>query len=1094
MKKLFLLVLFMMIAAGALFSQQEMRLLRFPTIHDNQIVFTYAGDLYTVSSTGGVARKLTNSEGYECFPRFSDDGKWIAFTGQYDGNTEVYVIPSEGGIPKRLTYTATLGRDDVSDRMGPNNLVVGWKHDNKHVVFRSRMHMFDDFKGELYLASLDGDIPQQLPLPRGGFCSYSPDDSKLVYNRIFREFRTWKRYRGGMTDDIWIYDFASKKTENITNNNAGDIIPMWSGDKIYFLSDRDSLKRMNLYVYDLTSKETKKLTSYTDYDIKFPSLGNNAIVYENGGYIYRFDLQTEKAEKVPVMIEEDFVGGRSSITKVSDQVTNYDLSPDGKRALFGSRGDVFTVPAKNGVARNITNTPGVHERNAAWSPDGKSIAYISDATGEDEIYVKPQDGTGAATQITKGEDTYKYSIAWSPNSKMIMWADKKLRLRYVDVSSKEITEVAQAKSWEFNDYNWSPDSKWIAYAKSEVDVMNKIYLYSVETNKTIEATDGWYSSSQPAFSADGKYLFFQSSRDFHPSFSETEFNASYHDMARIYLVTLTKAADSPLKPKSDEVTVKEEKLKSDEAKDKDKKDKKEKKDAEPLVVVKVDEDGLKDRIVGLPIDPSSYFNIISVDNAIYYLRHGNKDEKTQLLMYDFGELKETNLGEVDGFAYSADLKKFLISKDRGYYIVDVPKAKIDLKDRLDLSGLEVNLDRHLEWSQIFNECWRQMKEFYFAPNMSGVDWDAVKTKYAALVPYVNHRADLTYILGEMIGELSTGHTYVGGGDYPRAKRLPMGLLGAQLERDSQSKYYRITKILKGENWDKATRSPLTEVGVNAKVGDYIIAVDGKSTAGMANIYESLVNKADKQVVLKLNSQPQEKGSRDVTVLPIANELDLYYYNWVEDNIAKVDKATNGKVGYIHIPDMSAEGLNEFFKHFYPQLTKKALIIDDRGNGGGNVSPLIIERLQREIAFVGTARNVTAPHTDPGEMQWGPKVLLFDEFSASDGDIFPYRFKKIGLGKTIGKRSWGGVDGIRGSLPLLDGGFLNKPEFTIFDADGKGWIVEGHGVDPDIVVDNDPAEEFVGNDQQLNRAIQEALDELKTQEKTLPPTPEWPIKK
>jgi tricorn protease len=1091
MKKSFLIVVLLLIGSSFLFSQQEMRLLRFPAIYNNQIVFMYAGDLYTVSSSGGVARKLTNGEGFEMFPRFSPDGKWIAFTGQYDGNTEVYVMPSQGGIPKRLTYTATLGRDDVSDRMGPNNLVMGWKHDSKHIVFRSRMHMFNDFKGELYLASLDGDIPEQLPLPRGGFCSYSPDDSKLVYNRIFREFRTWKRYRGGMTDDIWTYDFATKKTENITNNDAGDIIPMWSGNKIYFLSDRDSLKRMNLYVYDITSKETKRLTSYTEFDIKFPSLGNNAIVFENGGYIYRFDLAAEKAEKVPVMIEEDFVGGRGGITKVSEQINNYDISPDGKRAIFGARGDVFTVPAKNGVARNLTNTPGVHERSATWSPDGKMIAYISDATGEDEIYVEPQDGTAAATQITKGEDTYKYTIAWSPNSKMIMWADKKLRLRYVDVSSKAITEVALAKAWEFGEYNWSPDSKWIAFAKNEEEVMNKVYLYSLDSKKTIEVTDGWYSSGQPTFSADGKYLFFQSSRDFHPSFSETEFNASYHDMSRIYLVTLTKAAESPFKPKSDEVTIKEEKSKSDESKDKDKKDKK---DAESAVTVKVDEDGLKDRIIALPIDPSSYFNFLSVGNTLYYLRHGNKDEKTQLLMYDFGELKETNLGEIDNFAYSADLKKFLVSKDRAYYIIDVPKAKVDLKDRLDLSGLEVNLDRHQEWTQIYNECWRQMREFYFAPNMSGVDWEGVKTKYAALVLFVNNRADLTYIIGEMIGELSTGHTYVGGGDYPKAKRLQTGLLGAQLERDAQSKYYRIKKILKGANWDKSTRSPLTEVGVNAKEGDYIIAVDGKSTTEMTNIYESLVNKVDKQVTLKLNAQPQEKGSRDVTVLPVGSELDIYYYNWVEDNIAKVEKATNGKVGYIHIPDMSPEGLNEFFKHFYPQLAKKALIIDDRGNGGGNVSSLIIERLRREIAFAGTARNVTVPRTDPGEMQWGPKVLLLDEFSASDGDIFPYRFKKVGLGKLIGKRSWGGVDGIRGSLPLLDGGFLNKPEFTIYDEKGKGWIVEGHGVDPDIVVDNDPAEEYAGNDQQLNRAIQEALDELKTQEKTLPPVPEWPIKK
>ena len=461
MNRVLCCTLLILIAMGLMQAQPEARLLRFPAIHGDQIVFTYAGDLYTVGATGGVARKLTNHPGFEMFARFSHDGKWIAFTGQYDGNTEIYVIPAEGGVPRRLTYTATLGRDDVSDRMGPNNLVMGWKHDDKHIIFRSRMREFNDFKGQLYTVSLDGDVPEQLPLPYGGFCSYSPDDSKLVYNHIFREFRTWKRYRGGMTDDVWMYDFATKKSEDITNNPAGDVIPMWSGNKIYFLSDRDSLKRMNLYSYDLTTKDTKQLTSFTDFDIKFPSLGDKAIVFENGGYIYAFDLATEKTTKVPVSIEDDLVGGRGGITKVSENVTNYEISPDGKRALFGGRGDIFTVPAKYGAVRNLTNTPGIHERNSKWSPDGKWIAYISDATGEGEIYIMPQDGSGSPVQLTKGEDTYKYQPYWSPDSRKLLWADKKLRLRYVDITTKAVKEVAKAEAWEFDDYRWSPDSKWI---------------------------------------------------------------------------------------------------------------------------------------------------------------------------------------------------------------------------------------------------------------------------------------------------------------------------------------------------------------------------------------------------------------------------------------------------------------------------------------------------------------------------------------------------------------------------------------------------------------------------------------------------------
>jgi tricorn protease len=1075
---------------SCVFAGQEARLLRFPAISATQIVFTYAGDLYTVPTTGGVARKLTNDVGFEMFARFSPDGKWIAFTGQYDGNTEVYLMPAEGGIPKRLTFTATLGRDDVSDRMGPNNIVMGWKHDGKHIIFRSRMREWNSFNGQLYLESIEGGLPEELPLPRGGFCSYSPDDKKFAYNRVFREFRTWKRYRGGMADDIWIYDFEKKTIENITNNPAQDIIPMWTGNKIYFLSDRDSLKRMNIYAYDLTTKATTRLTDFTDFDIKFPSLGPSAIVFENGGYIYRLDLATEKYEKVPIEIQEDLNGGRGGIVKVSDNITNYEISPDGKRALFGARGDVFTVPAKNGATRNITQTPGTHERNSKWSQDGKWIAYISDASGEDEIYIEPQDGSGPPIQVTKGEDTYKYQMYWSPDSKKLVWGDKRLRLRYIDIDSKSIKEVAQAKIWEIREYCWSPDSKWIAYARPEEESLTKVYLYSLENEQTHAVTDGWYSSSDPSFSSDGKYLFFVSDRDFKPTIGGVEFNYTYQDMERIYFVTLSKAVESPFKPKSDEVTIKEAKPETKEKSEKKEGEKKEKQDS--VVVVRVDVDGLKDRIVGLPIEAANYGNLESAGNNLYYIRKSSKDEKSQLLMYDLAELKETGVGEADGFEISADLKKMLIGREKSYYIVDLPKTKLDLKEKLDLSGMEVNLNKREEWAQIFNECWRQMREFFYAPNMHGVDWAAMRKRYGELVPYVNNRADLTYIIGEMIGELDIGHTYVGGGEVPKPKKIETGLLGAQLERDPQSKYYRITKILRGENWDKDTRSPLTEIGVDAKEGDYILAVDGKPTNEMNDVYEALVNTVDKQVKLKLNSAPTEKGSRDVVVLPISDEAKLYYYDWVENNIKKVNDATDGKVGYIHLPDMGQWGLNEFVKHFYPQLRKKALIIDVRGNGGGNVSPLVIERLRREIAMATFARN-TIPSSNPYDMMWGPKVCLIDEFSASDGDLFPYRFKKYNLGKLIGKRTWGGVVGIRSSLPLLDGGFLYKPEFSRYDEETDRWIIEGHGVDPDIYVDNDPAKEFAGVDQQLNKAIEVILDELKTQEKTLPPIPPWPKK-
>jgi tricorn protease len=1080
------------------FGPQEARVLRFPTVSNDQIVFSCAGDLYTVPIAGGVARKLTAFyEGYEAFPRFSPDGSSIAFTGEYDGNREVYLIPAGGGAPKRLTYTPSLGRDDIADRMGPNNLVMGWAHDGKRIVFRSRMAEWNDFNGQLYLASKDGGTPERIPLPRGGFCSFSPDDKKLAYNRIFREFRTWKRYRGGMADDIWIYDFAAKTVENITANPALDIIPMWSGDRIYFLSDRDEAKRMNLYVYDLASKATRKLTSFAEFDIKFPSLGPKHIVFENGGYVYTFDLATEQTARVPVVIADDMVSGRGKVVKVDGRVTNYEIGPDGQRALFGARGDIFTVPAKFGNTRNLTMTSGVHERASKWSPDGRTIAFISDRSGTEEIWLMNQDGTGEPRQLTTGGDTYKYQIRWSPDGSKVLWNDKMLRLSFVDVASKAITVVVTAEAGEIFQFDWSPDSRWVAYAKPETQGANRIYLYSIEAKKTFPVTDTWYNSGGPAFGRDGKYLFFVSDRDFDPVYSSTEWNHAYLAMSRVYFVTLAKDTKSPFAPKSDEVAVKPEKAAAparaaaaaSAAAPEDKKtaDKKESSG------VKVDPDGLMDRLVALPIDRANYGDINSIGDTVYYGRFKDFDEAPSLMLYDLAELKEKDLGRITGYEISADGKKMLVQKEGAYGIIDLPKGPINLEQKLNLTGMEVALDLRQEWDQIYVECGRQMKEFFYAPNMHGVDWEALRLRYKPLAAAVNHRADLTYVIGELIGELSAGHTYVGGGEVPVPRKVKVGMLGAKFERDASTGFYRIAKILKGQSWERGLRSPLAELGVNVREGEYLLAINGRPLDKMADMYEALYNTAGKQVTLKVAAGPDGKSGRDVVVVPIETENALYYHDWVEGNIAKVDKATGGKVGYIHIPNMGVDGLNEFVKHFYPQLRKKALIIDVRGNGGGNVSPMVIDRLVREMVMVEVMRD-QAPRPDPGEAFLGPKICLCDEFSASDGDIFPYRFKTLKLGKLIGKRTWGGVVGIRGTLPLLDGGFLNKPESAPYSPDGKGWIIEGVGVEPDIVVDNDPAREFAGVDDQLNKGIEVILEELKTKGREIPPVPPFPIKK
>ncbi|MCX6573611.1 MAG: PDZ domain-containing protein [Candidatus Aminicenantes bacterium] len=1076
------------------FGPQEARVLRFPAVSNDQIVFSYAGDLYTVPLAGGVARKLTAFyEGYEAFARFSPDGSSIAFTGEYDGNREVYLIPAGGGAPKRLTYTPSLVRDDISDRMGPNNLVMGWTHDGKRIVFRSRMAEWNDFNGQLYLASKDGGTAERLPLPRGGFCSFSPDDTKLAYNRIFREFRTWKRYRGGMADDIWIYDFAAKTVENITANPALDIIPMWSGDRIYFLSDRDENKRMNLYVYDLASKATRKLTGFAEFDIKFPSLGPKHIAFENGGYLYTFDLATEQTVRVPVVIADDLVSGRGKVVKVDNRITNYEIGPDGQRALFGARGDVFTVPAKFGNIRNLTMTPGIHERSSKWSPDGRTVAFISDKSGMEEIWLMNQDGTGEPRQLTTGGDTYKYSIRWSPDGSKILWNDKMQRLSFVDIATKAVTVVATAKPGEIVQFAWSPDSRWIAYGQPEIEGPNRIYLYSVDAKKTFPVTDTWYNSGGPSFSRDGKYLFFVSDRDFNPVYSSTEWNHAYLSMSRVYFVTLAKDTKSPFAPKSDEVAVKPEKPAPAAKPAKGEEKPAVKTEPEAIPTLKVDPDGLMDRLVALPVETANYGDINIIGDAVYYGRVKDMEDAASLMLYDLTELKEKDLGRIEGCEISADGKKMLVQKEGAYGIIDLPKGPINLEQKLNLSGMEVALDLRQEWGQIYEECGRQMKEFFYAPNMHGVDWEALRLRYKPLAAAVNHRADLTYVIGELIGELSSGHTYVGGGEMPVPRKVKVGMLGAKFERDAKTGFYRIAHILKGQNWDRGLRSPLTEVGVNVREGEYLLAIDGRPLDKTADMYEALYNTAGKQVTLKVAPAADGKNGRDVVVVPIETENALYYNDWVDANIAKVAQATGGQVGYIHIPNMGTEGLNEFVKHFYPQLRKKALIIDVRGNGGGNVSPMIIDRLVREMVMIEVGRN-QAPGPDPGAAFLGPKVCLCDEFSASDGDIFPYRFKTLKLGQLIGKRTWGGVVGIRGTLPLLDGGSLNKPEFAPYSPDGKSWIIEGVGVEPDIVVENDPAREYAGVDDQLNKAIEVIREELKTKAREIPPAPPYPIKK
>lgn len=1073
----FLIFTLLVCLPGILVAQNEARLLRFPTVHGNQVIFSYAGDLYTVPVDGGMARKLTTDAGYEMFSHFSPDGKTIAFTAQYDGNTEIYTMPAQGGVPVRLTLTATLGRDDVSDRMGPNNIVMGWTPDGKNIIYRSRKQTYNDFIGQLFTVPASGGMSTELPLPAGGFCSYSPDGKQLAYNQVFREFRTWKYYKGGMADDIWIHDFATKTTKKITDTKTQEIFPMWFGDEIYFCSDRD--RTMNLFCYNLKTNQTRKVTNFTEYDIKFPSAGDNRIIYENGGFLYIFDIKTQTSAKVPVQIADDFNTSRNELKDATRFLGSVNPSPDGNRIVLSGRGDIFSVPVKEGITRNLTSSSNAHDREGFWSPDGKWIAYLSDASGEYEIYITKQDGSEPPIQLTTGADTYKFTIRWSPDSKKIMWNDKMLRLQYVDIETKKNILIEKSKVAEFDDFTWSPDSRWVTYGRHLENDMQQIMLFNVADETKHEVTDQWFSSGQPTFSNNGKYLIFSSDRNFDPIYSNVEWNYAYENMTKLYLVTLAKDTPSPFAPSNDEVKsedVKDQKDTKPTKEDKNKKAEKDaKKESDPEVKpVKIDLEGIQQRIIEIPVDAGNYWNLWSVEDKIYY--NTSNDKGMWAKVYDLKQKKESELGADLSFDITADGKKMLVRQRNKFSMIDLPSSKISTEKSIDLSDCKIWVNNSQEWNQIYNEAWRQMRDFFYVPNMHGLDWKAMHDKYAVMLPWVNNRKDLTYLIGEMIAELSVGHAYINGGESKPVQKINLGLLGARLSKDA-SGYYRIDSLLQGANWSPELHSPLTEVGVGAVKGEFITSVNGKSTKEMTDIYAAFINKADKNVELTLNASPSA-GGRKVLVVPVDDESKLYYYTWVQNNIRKVDKATNGQVGYIHIPDMGAEGLNEFVKYFYPQLAKKALIIDDRGNGGGNVSPMIIERLNREIQRSNMGRNVeTIGHT-PTKMMLGPKVLLINNYSASDGDLFPYGFKKHQLGKVIGKRSWGGVVGIRGSLPFVDGADLRKPEFASYSADESKWIIEGVGVDPDIEVDNDPSREYEGIDDQLNKAIEVVLDELK----------------
>ena len=1047
----------------------EGRLLRFPGTNGQDVAFSYAGDIYTVPIGGGMARKLTSHKGYEAFARYSPDGKTLAFTGQYDGNTEVYVMPADGGEPRRITFTSSNPRDDWGDRMGPNNIVMTWTRDGKAVVYRNRIS--DSFDGKLWCAPVDGGMPWQLPLPEGGFCCYNDDGTRLAYNRVFREFRTWKYYKGGMADDIWIYDTMGKSVTNVTNNIAQDIDPMWIGDEIYYMSDRDG--RMNIFVFNTSTGETQKVTHFQEYDVKFANCGGGKIVFENGGYLYVLDPATKHSEKITIYLNSENNFAREEQRKVKDDLRGASLAPDGSRLAVSARGEVFDVPGEHGVTRNITHTPGVHERGASWSPDGKNIAYISDQTGETELWMRPVDGD-KAIQLTRDNDTYIRNFLWSPDGSQIVYTDRKNRMILLNVKTLSRQTLLQDEMGEIPTPSFSPDGRWLTYYRQGANEYSVVYLYNIAERKEYAVTDRWYDSNSPVFSSDGKYLIFASARDFNPIYSSIEWNFAYREMEGIYLVMLAKDTPSPFLPKDDQVNIASNKPKDGASQGpKSHKGKGSSTADNQQPVTRIDTDGLGDRIVKLPLGAGNYGGFVCDGSHLWY-----NSGRGNVRVFDFKEQKDEVVADRARMTASADGKTALFMKGGNLYITPLQARKADLSTPVNLDDMIATVNYDQEWKQIFDEAWRAYRDGFYLENMHGVDWQAMHDKYAALLPYVKNRLDLTYVIGGMIGELAVGHAYVDGGDHIQADQHNIGMLGAEVVATTNG--YQIKKILRGAPDREELRSPLLEPGMNIKEGDVITAVDGVSTQGVKNLYSLLRDKAGVMTELTIN------GNRKVVVKPIQDEYPLYHHEWVQHNIDYVNEKTGGRVGYVYIPDMGPEGLREFSRYFFAQTDKEALIVDDRGNGGGNISPMVIERLLREPYRLTMYRGSNHNGTTPERTLVGPKVLLVNKYSASDGDLFPWSFKENKIGPVIGTRSWGGIVGISGSLPYMDGTDIRVPFFTNYDTHGN-WIVENHGVDPDIVIDNDPVLEFNGIDQQLDKAIEVILEQLKDR-RPMPSTP------
>ncbi len=1087
-----LIFAFLCTASWAAAAEEAPLLVQSPTMNKTQIVFAYGGYLWSVPRQGGEARQLTTG-GHESGPKFSPDGNWIAFTGQYDGNIDAYVMPADGGEPKRLTWHPD---PDVVD---------GWTPDGTKILIRSPREAYADFD-RLYAVPVEGGVPEVLPMWRGEAASYSPDAQRIAYVPNLKWQVAWKRYHGGQTTPVYLLRLSDLQLEKVPRENSNDDDPAWVGDTVYFLSDRKG--PVTIFAYDTKTKKVRQVLQNNGLDLKSLSAGPDALVYEQFGGIYTLDLKTDKASKVDIRIAGDLPATRPHFEKAADKIQNAAISPTGVRAVFEARGEVLTVPAEKGDIRNLTRTTAVAERDPAWSPDGKSIAFFSDESGEYALHIVDQSGLGAVKKINLGNPpSFFYTPIWSPDSKKIAYTDKRLNLWYVDVEKGAPVKVTSDRYEDPTSAlteSWSPDSKWLTYAKFLENHMRTVFVYSLETGKESQITDGTSDARFPVFDKNGKSLYFADSTDMGLSIGWLDLSSFQHPVLRsIYAVVLKKGDPSPVEPQSDEEKAASDEKNKDADKDKskeaDKSSAKEKEgEKKEEVKVTIDLDGIGQRIVAMPIKAANYVGLDVGKTGVLFLSEvpdvPRLEEPTLISISKFDlttRKTEPFVGGVSAFVVSANGEKALYRQGPGrsapWFIAATAAAPKPGEGALKLDGLEVYTDPRAEWNQMYHEVWRIERDFFYDPNHHGLNLAAAERKYAPYLKGAGGRADVNHLFDEMLGELTIGHMFIRGGDVPQPPKVKGGLLGADYKVENGR--YRFARIFNGENWNPELRAPLTQPGVDVKVGDYLLEVNGREVRPPTDLYSYFENTAGTQIKIKVGPNADGTNAREVTVVPLPSEFELRNLAWEEDNRRKVDELSGGKVAYVHVPDTATGGFRNFNRFYFAQVGKQAAVIDERYNHGGEIADYIIDMLKRPLRNCDITRE-GGEFCSPLAQIYGPKTMIINEMSGSGGDALPWMFKQDKVGPLVGTRTWGGLVGIYNYPPLMDGGFVTAPRVAIFGLHGE-WEVENHGIAPDIEVENDPASVAGGHDPQLERAVQVTLEALKAHPVVIPEHPPYP---